>query len=36
MVLPSYFETFGLVLAEGMAMQKPAIALMLVALVKYK
>lgn len=26
MVLPSYFETFGLVLAEGMAMQKPAIA----------
>lgn len=26
MVLPSYFETFGLVLAEGMAMQKPAVA----------
>ena len=25
-VLPSYFETFGLVLAEGMAMEKPAIA----------
>lgn len=26
MVLPSYFETFGLVLAEGMAMEKPAVA----------
>lgn len=25
-VLPSRFETFGLVLAEGMAMGKPAIA----------
>lgn len=25
-VLPSYFETFGLVLAEGMAMEKPAVA----------
>lgn len=25
-VLPSHFETFGLVLAEGMAMGKPAIA----------
>ena len=24
--LPSYFETFGLVLAEGMAMEKPAVA----------
>lgn len=26
LVLPSYFETFGLVLAEGMAMKKPVIA----------
>lgn len=25
-VLPSYFETFGLVLAEGMSMEKPAVA----------
>ena len=26
MVLPSYFETFGLVIAEAMAMEKPAVA----------